>query len=356
VISSTLFLIAAGSGGHMLPAYTLAQQWKQTQQQSSVVFFTGTSPLERKLSANQPAVDHTYHVTLSKMSWWMLPVVAAQAAYLCMKSFFYIFKYRPAKIITTGGMHGLPICLAAWICRVPIELYELNVIPGKAVSALLPLATTVHHVFKATKQYCRWGWWSFASKCVLSDYPLRFTATDRIDNKGELIAVVNNQLRHHHDEPRFEQQRKTILIVGGSQGSTLLNRLMRSFVKKHAASIQNTIQIIHQTGALEENIWQSFYEQHHIPALTFGYDKRIHYYYQLADIVVCRAGAGTLFELAFFNRPSIVIPLIAHTTDHQVLNAQTMADEHPGIFTIIKQQIVAQDASVFFKILAEKIA
>ncbi|MBM3893170.1 UDP-N-acetylglucosamine--N-acetylmuramyl-(pentapeptide) pyrophosphoryl-undecaprenol N-acetylglucosamine transferase [Candidatus Dependentiae bacterium] len=338
-----LLAVAAGSGGHILPAITLAYEWKQEQANRRVVFITGNSALEHRIMKQPTAVDHALHLPLAKISlrrWYRLPLFCIQLAHLFLKSLFALWEHKPQRIISTGGIHAIPVCFAAWIMRIPIDVYELNVLPGKAVQILKYFATRLFCVFKETQSYL--------PKSTLISYPIRHEIKQAHIPLTDLLASINQQ---HREQPLwlpFEIQRKTIFILGGSQGSQLLNKLIKAFLAEHE-TFRQRIQVIHQTGAFEEMDWQHFYKHQQIPALTFSYDPLITRYYQCADLIICRAGAGTLFEIAYLQRPCIVIPLLAHTTDHQLYNARAMAEYHPTLFTVITQKEVAIHPEVLFK-------
>jgi UDP-N-acetylglucosamine--N-acetylmuramyl-(pentapeptide) pyrophosphoryl-undecaprenol N-acetylglucosamine transferase len=264
-----------------------------------------------------------------------------------IKTLIWLTRYKPTKVITTGGLLALPVGYAAWVLRYPLDLYELNVVPGRAVEALAPLATNIYAVFKATQQYL--------PSCKQIPYPLRFTEQDRVSDHTSLIQHLNDMLRvSQSNELLFDPSRKTLMILGGSQGSQLLNRLTRQFCMDHKHLLHN-LQVIHQTGAFEEHWWRDFYKSVNVPAYTFSYNQRINECYQLADLIVCRAGAGTLFETVFFNKPCIVIPLVADTTDHQVNNAQEIAGMHPDLVTVFQQESVMLGQHKLFAAIAERL-
>ena len=350
MILESIFVVAAGSGGHMLPAATLAKQWKDQHPQSSVIFITGTTPLEKRIVHEQPCVDHVKTIDLTKFStrqWYLLPLIIAQMAWGFIKALVWLTRYKPSKVITTGGLHALPVGYAAWVLRYPLKLYELNVIPGRAIEALAPVATTTYAVFKATQQYL--------PTCKPVPYPLRFTEQDKINDPTRLIQHLNDLLRvGQSNDLLFDPSRKTLMILGGSQGSQLLNRLTRQFCMDHKHLLHN-VQVIHQTGAFEEHWWKDFYKSVKVPAYTFSYNQRISECYQLADVIVCRAGAGTLFETVFFNRPCIVIPLVADTTDHQVNNAREIALMYPELITVFAQESVVAGQHKLFEAMAERL-
>jgi len=87
------------------------------------------------------------------------------------------------------------------------------------------------------------------------------------------------------------------------------------------------------------------------PAVLFSYDENIQNFYLLSDLVICRAGAGTLFELEFFQKRSIVVPLVADSTGHQVKNAQAMASEYPELFKLVYQDELVSNPEKFEKLI-----
>jgi len=346
----TLFIVAAGSGGHMLPALQCAQTWLATNSGSRVEFFTGTSALEQKIVADKPFITTVHTMALSKFSlrrWWLIPIIILQALWIFCRALYYTIRLKPDAVISTGGLHSVPVGIAARLARRRVEVYELNLVPGKAVMALMPFANVIHIVFPQTRAYCHWRWKDFSAKCHDAAYPIRFTQADRNLDKTAIVDTVNQTLRARGLEPSFTTDRKTLFVLGGSQGSVLLNTLTKKLIESQA-ELASKIQVIHQTGPFDETAWVGWYQQHQVPALTFSYDERINQFYVLADLIVCRAGAGTMFEIAFFERPCVVIPLVAATTGHQVHNALAMAELHPQLFHVLKQDDVMAKPELFF--------
>lgn len=350
MIDSTIFIVAAGSGGHILPALHIAEHYKKENSQCKVMFFTGTTALEKKIVEKQPAVSQTIHWSLGKFSlrrWWAIPFILLQACALMCKSIFYLMWHRPEKVVSTGGLLSVPLCMVAGVMGKDVEVYELNVIPGKAAKFLFPFATKIYHVFEQTRAHCRWSVINFASKCQLAPYPLRFREHDKHCDKNDVMARINTTLTQRNLSNHFQSTRKTLFVLGGSQGSRLLNTLIKNFLHLNQ-KYNGQLQIIHQIGSFEERSWEQWYEQQGIPALTFSYDSNIGSYYALADVIVCRAGAGTLFEIEFFGKHCIVVPLVASTTDHQVYNAHAMAQRSPNLFTVLEQDAVVHNQNLFF--------
>lgn len=344
-----LFIVAAGSGGHILPALVLGKQWieKQTDTAANVYFFTSTTTLDQKIACENPFLKEVIGCSLSKFSlkrWWAIPLICFQIAMIFCKTLVKISRHRPEKILSTGGLLSIPVCIAAFFCLVPVELYELNLVPGKATTVLLPFSTIVFTVFDKTKKLCVLLGKNFSQKCKKATYPLRFSVQDTIFDRDQIIQEINRSI----DATRqpFLHHRKTLFVIGGSQGSALLNKLVRqTCINKSLTGSQ--VQIIHQTGAADQIEWQTFYAQNNIAAHTFSFDSNIARFYQLADLVVARAGAGTLFEIEFFKKKCLVIPLVAKTTTHQVDNAVAMKKEHPTLFTMLLEESIKENQKLF---------
>ncbi len=133
--------------------------------------------------------------------------------------------------------------------------------------------------------------------------------------------------------------------MGGSQGSLFLNTCIKKWIQQ-AADTQD-IQFIHQIGHQDTFDWQTFYNNNNIAAYIFTFSNTIQDCYNAADVIICRAGAGTLFEIAFFNKPCITIPLETAYTDHQVTNACAFKKLYPTNVTILYQKEIINDTLLF---------
>ncbi len=311
--------VAARSGGHIIPCLTKLEQEKSDT--TEIFFFTSHKELDNNISEKFPWISQQVTLTLGNVPYrkpWFFPLFIWQFTRSFFTSFVIFIKKRPKKIISTGGYLSLPVCLAARCAFVPIELFELNVKPGRASRVLAPFAKKLSICFKETQKY-------LGSSCILEPYPLRFSPNQsNASNKAEAIKKLG-----------YDENKKTILILGGSQGSVFLNTLLCTTMQQ----VDRTqIQIIHQAGNNEIEQLKLFYAQMHIPAYVFEYEQDLVSYYQATDIVICRSGAGTLFETAFFKKPCITIPLEISGNSHQLDNAYAMQSMYPDSFTVLEQK------------------
>ncbi|MBY0353967.1 UDP-N-acetylglucosamine--N-acetylmuramyl-(pentapeptide) pyrophosphoryl-undecaprenol N-acetylglucosamine transferase, partial [Candidatus Babeliales bacterium] len=236
----TLCVVGGGSGGHVIPCLVLGKRWLEQCPQGSVVLLTNVTQQRQWFNDALSEMPHqnfsTISLSLGKRSGsgmtqlFKIPMLVGQLCASFIKSFMFLYKLKPEKVISTGGLVSLPVCLAAWLqCR-PIELYELNAEPGLAVKFLAPFATTIALPFASAHPSLP------AKKCQMHSYPLRYTPADRDDSLFDKNMLLQNL--------GFDAHRKTLLILGGSQGSVSLNKTLKDFFMGTDGA-KNSLQVIH---------------------------------------------------------------------------------------------------------------
>jgi len=319
----TVCFVAGKSGGHIIPALTLAQKLVEKDKNTHILFFSTDSPIDKKILQNNKIVHRHVALVLQNVPYKKLlrfPIFLAHMLYATIKSFFIFLKNRPEKVISMGGYVSFPICISAFLLRIPIELFELNAVPGKAVTYLAPIAIKIHTCFEAATAQLP------TKKCQIAEYPIRYP-------KDKAIIDKQSAYKTHGLLPN----KYTILVLGGSQGSVSINNIIKSLITT-SRYIAEQIQMIHQTGTNDTTDWNTFYKENNIHALSFTFKNDIQHYYHLADLVICRSGAGTLFETMFFNKTCITIPLETATTSHQTDNARALAKTHSQLVTMIQEK------------------
>ena len=330
---ATYCFVAGVSGGHILPALNLAHDLKQQDPNARIIMITTHGDLDTKLLQQQNNLEH-HALRLRAVpyrQWYTLPLFAYEAIASFIQSLRILYTAQPERVITTGSHIALPVCAAAWILRIPIELIALDVEPGKTLLALAPLATIVTTCFEQTKNYFP------KNQCVVRPYPL-----------SPYMRCLLSTREHIVSELTFDSTKKTLLIVGGSQGSVSLNNAIKALICAHP-DIAKTMQIIHQTGSFDTTNWPEFYAQHGITAHAFAYNSELVRYYAAADCIITRAGSGSLHEILHLKRPCIIIPLITHTTHHQRANAQAMRERHPDLVQVLEQEALRKNPDLLLQ-------
>lgn len=372
--NNLICLVAGQSAGHILPALTIAGQIKQAQPETQFLFFSNHTALDLKLLSHHPLINQHVPLHLPQIPYrapWRLPRFAWQLLKTLAQVYKLLKRTRPKQIISTGGLVSVPVGVLGWWLKIPVIVYELNLHPGKAVQFLARFATQIKVCFAQTMHDLPKG------KSELVDYPIRFTPQDYLLDHAQAFKLVQVELtipKRHCEEPWLRQGSagasqgdvpvrrsfqakdgaihlnensffKTILILGGSQGSRSLNELVMGYVSQLPAGCK--LQIIHQTGAQNCELLEQFYLLKQIPALVFSYRDNLMPYMICADLIICRAGAGTLAEVLPLHKPVIVIPLQTSYTSHQLENAQALAQTNSQLTVLIQSEIEATPQTLY---------
>lgn len=335
-MSKLFCLVAGGSGGHIIPGIMHISQTKKDDDE--VLFFSTRSSLDRAVHEKFP-FSCTYvrlpMIPLPGKKIWRYPLFFYRLATSFLSSVRILKRTRPESVTSMGGLVSLPVCLAAWWLGIPVTLFELNAVPGKAVRWLAPLAQRIYVCFNKA------GSIFDPAKVYQVDYPLRFNKEHKL-SKVQACKQIG-----------LDPSKKVVLILGGSQGSRAINNLMMMLLKKYP-DFMGQLAVIHQTGASQIagqtalDYYSQVYADNGIDGIYFDFVADLHPYYSAADVVICRAGAGTLFELEFFNKQSLLVPLELSAEGHQLENALAMIQKRADLFSLVRQPHCEDDIKVLY--------
>lgn len=333
----TIAFVAGRSGGHIIPAITLAQHIKANNPTANILFFTTAHPLDNAILKKQGGViDKHIALKLGNVPFFnifKILVFLLNFTRAFFKSLSALRTHTPEKVICMGGYISIPVCLAARALRIPVHLYDLDAKPGKATRFLAKYAQTIFVCFEQTKDYLP------KEKCTLAPYPIRFDQITKQLNRDTACIQLG-----------LNPSKKTIFINGGSQGSLFINNCIKEWLDLNP-HLYSLIQIIHQTGSADATNWHSLYTDLEIPAIVFAYKEDLAPCYAAADIIICRAGAGSLFETLFFGKPCLTIPLETSSTAHQKDNARALSKQYPELITMLTEQEIKHDNMMLFRVL-----
>lgn len=205
--------------------------------------------------------------------------------------------FRPDWVVGVGGYASGPVVLAAWALGYKTFLQEQNVFPGLSNRILGRFVDRAFISFAESAGYFP------AGKMVLTGNPVR----RRI--RAEKGAVAPHPF--------------TLLVFGGSQGAHRLNQVMGATLPL-LKDLREKIRIIHQTGEKDFREVRETYQREGFEAEVSSFIYDMDRVYGLADLVLCRAGATTLFELMALGKPAILVPYPYAANDHQTLNAESL--------------------------------
>lgn len=328
-MKNIICLVGGKSGGHILPLITLAQK----NNLKNILFFAANTPLDKQILQEQTFTIAPIFLSFDTGKKNIKNILKFTHAFFI--SLYLLFKHKPEKIISTGGAVSLPVCIAGFILFIPIELYELNAVPGKATNILSYFAKTIFICFSETKKF-------FSKKnCIVTQYPISYAADDLQFSKQNAKKDVG-----------LDPDLPVLLIIGGSQGSDFLNKLIINTIENIKKEV-GLFQIIHITGDKDQLTYTNVYTKQHITAIVLSYTSQMKQYYQSANIAISRGGAGTLAELSFFNIQSIIIPLQTNYTNHQVDNAYAAQKQYPELFHVHTQDNLETNPNLIIKTIKQ---
>ena len=299
------FAIAAGgTGGHLFPGLAVAEVLHSWGHQ--VLLLTSEKHIDAVATegrsefriARLPGIGLPRGVTLQTVKFF----ARFARGILHCRSLFADF--QPAAVLGMGGFTSIAPILAGRLRGLPVFVHESNAIPGKANRLNARIAG---------------GWLAGFEECALQIPSVPCTVTG--------TPVRGAFLQHPSKEEALRKfglfpDRKTVLVMGGSQGAAGVNLA----VMEAAANLASAgFQFLHITGAADEKAVAAFYQKAGIPAWTAAFHHAMQDAYSAADIAVARSGAASLTELSFFGLPSVLIPYPFAAEDHQTCNARVFS-------------------------------
>jgi len=308
-----LLVTGGGTGGHVNPAIAIANAVRDNTEGSEIAFVGTSKGIENKLVPKEGYKLH--HVEIQGLRR-KLTLSNLRTAYLFftspLKAKKLIREFKPDMVVGTGGYVCWPVVKAAASMGIPTALHESNAVPGVAVKMLEKHVDKVYTNFEETKKY------------------LKFP---------EKVVRVGNPIKKDFFEGSYAEARRKlgipdgtvfILSYGGSMGAERVNeevlKVMRDFSSK-----RDDVLHIHGTGSIEYEIAKKMYADYrlcdckNLEIREYIYDMPL--LMQAADIVIARAGAMTLSELAALKKTCILIPSPNVANNHQYKNAKVLADK-----------------------------
>lgn len=296
-MSRPIMIMAGGTGGHIFPGLAVASE---LQTRGHVVHWMGSSAgLEGRLvpEANLPL--HRLAVRGLRGKRGLARVMGPLRLAISMLQALWILKrVNPCVCVGFGGYPAGPGGAAARVLKIPLVIHEQNAIAGMTNRYLAKFATRVLTAFP-----------DVLPEGICVGNPIR----------AEIDQVGRKRIAEGHQASSTTR----ILVVGGSQGARALNHELPA--KFYQIAEQYGIEVTHQAGDQGVPAVSDAYEALSLDATVVAFISRMDQAYQEADIVVCRAGALTVSELASAAMPSVLIPFPHAVDDHQTKNGQQLA-------------------------------
>jgi len=311
-----VMIMAGGTGGHVYPALAVAEEL--IRRGVPVVWLGTKKGIEARL-VPEAGIEVDW-LSMSGLrgkgivSLLLAPLKIIKACYQAIK---ILHKRKPSVVLGMGGFVSAPGGLMAWLTRVPLLIHEQNAVPGMSNRLLSRLANTVMEAFPG----------SFKTSTMHVGNPVRDSIT----------ALSSPPQRNKNRKDDFR-----ILVFGGSLGAARLNEIVpqacAQILKSHA------LQIKHQAGPGNFDQTRSNYAHLDVKAEVLEYIDNMEAMYSWADLVICRAGAMTIAELASAGVASILVPYPFAVDDHQTFNAKYLSDS--GAAILLRQDDLNVDSLV----------
>ena len=320
-----VIVTGGGTSGHVNPALSIANTIKKNIPGSEIIFVGTKRGIENKLVPKDGY--KLYHVEVQGIKR-SLSLSNLKSLYLAavspIKAKNLIREFRPDIVIGTGGYVCWPVMKAAASMKIPTVLHESNSIPGVAIKMLAKYVDRIFVNFEAT----------------INKFPEEYRhKVMRVGNplRGEFLTLNYEDARQKLGiAGKYE---KFILSCGGSMGAEKINEavleLMKNYTSKHPEILH-----LHATGAIEYDASMQMYRNYSLD--KFDNIKIVEYIYDMplqmaaADLVINRAGAMTLSELAILKKSALLIPSPNVTDNHQYKNAHEL--ELAGAASLIEEK------------------
>lgn len=330
-----LIISGGGTGGHIFPAISIANKFKERYPASEILFVgaKGRMEMTRVPEAGYEIVGLWISglqrkLTLSNLLFPFKLVSSYFKAGKIVKAF------KPNAVIGTGGYASGPVMLAATRNKIPALIQEQNSYAGLTNKQLAAKAQRICVAYPDMEKYFP------KEKIVFTGNPVRQTILD-VDSKRDQ-AIMHFGL---------QSNKRTLLILGGSLGSRTLNESIVAGIDK---IIESQMQVIWQTGKIYfEEMRERLKEKDIRHIGIYGFIQDMDLAYAAADVVISRSGALAISELCLVQKPCILVPSPNVAEDHQTKNAMALVKENAAILikdSDAKENLVNESLKLVFDV------
>jgi UDP-N-acetylglucosamine--N-acetylmuramyl-(pentapeptide) pyrophosphoryl-undecaprenol N-acetylglucosamine transferase len=313
-----ILFTGGGTGGHVFPLVATIRELRRMYTRKDLEFYY-IGPKEDfgavMLSQEEVIIKRIVSGKIRRyFSFQNIIDVAFKIPFGILQSFFIMIAISPDLVVSKGGSGSIAVTISARLLKIPVFIHESDMVPGLSNQKTSKWAKRIFTSFEKTEFF------NPEATTVIGN-PIRKEILDGDKQKaGELFHLT-------FEKPIF-------LIIGGSQGAEAIN----DFVLRILPDLLKKYEIIHVTGQANLNEERAESEivadtnllKYYHP-IGFLSEDKISHAYKAADLIISRAGSGSIFEIAAVGKPSILVPLPSAAGDHQSINAYTYAKEGAAI-------------------------
>jgi len=292
-----MIIAGGGTGGHLFPGVAVAREVVKRREGAEVLFVTGRRAIESEILRRYGFQQTSIMVEgIKGRGWKKAAMVLFGLPWSVLQSIGIIRRFAPRVVLGMGGYSAGPVCVAAKVMGIPSAVHEQNSFPGLTNRLLCRFVDTVFISFEESREHFPSG------TIVLTGNPVR----------EELLATG--------ETPFEEEKRFTILVMGGSQGARAVNEAFMEALGVLMEEGRDPM-VVHQTGRVDYMQVLEGYRRRGLEGTVVPFIEDMAGAYRDADIIVSRAGATTVSELAALGKPSILVPYPYSANGHQETNA-----------------------------------
>ncbi|MDQ7076004.1 MAG: undecaprenyldiphospho-muramoylpentapeptide beta-N-acetylglucosaminyltransferase [Gammaproteobacteria bacterium] len=312
-----ILIMAGGTGGHVFPALAVALRLRE--QGQNIVWMGTHQGIEADVVPAAGIEMEWISVTglrgQGKLALLFAPFRLLKA---CWQAWRILRRRRPSVVLGMGGFVSGPGGLMSWMLRTPLLIHEQNAVVGLTNGLLARLATQTIEAFP--------GAFPRSHQALCLGNPLR----------AEVMGVPLPEVRFFGRDPSVRR----LLIVGGSQGALVFNRDLPELLAKVTLAAGCRLDVRHQSGVRGVEVAKQAYSTTDLAVTVVPFMDNMAEQYAWADLVICRAGAMTVAELAAVGVASVLVPLPSAVDDHQTLNAHYLSDAGAAL-RVAQQDLLA---------------
>jgi len=309
-----VIISGGGTGGHIFPAIAIANALKKLDPSTEILFVgaNGRMEMDKVPAAGYKIIglDIQGIQRNSIMKNLQVPVKLINSV---RKSLKIIKDFKPDAAVGVGGYASGPLLYAASIKGIPYLIQEQNSYAGITNKWLGKKASKICVAYDGMQQFFP------VNKLIKTGNPIRRESVDIAGKHLQALELL-----------KLENGKKTILVTGGSLGARTLNNSVLNGLDKIIAA---DVQLVWQTGKFYyKSIMEKLGEDYHPNIRIMEFVNRMDLAYAAADVIISRAGAGTIAELCVIKKPVILVPSPNVAEDHQTKNALALVHDNAAIF------------------------
>jgi UDP-N-acetylglucosamine--N-acetylmuramyl-(pentapeptide) pyrophosphoryl-undecaprenol N-acetylglucosamine transferase len=310
-----IIISGGGTGGHIFPALSIAGSIKDLCPEAEILFVgaEGKMEMERVPAAGYKIIGLPVAGLQRSLSPKNL-ALPAKIVRSVRKAGEIIKDFKPDVAVGVGGYASAPLLWSASHKGIPCLIQEQNSYAGLTNKILAKRAACICTAYEGMERFFP------ADRIILTGNPIR----------KEIAPATPQQREEGYRFYGLDPARKTLFVVGGSLGCGTLNRVMRQWVETRAASAD--YQVIWQCGKYYKSGIDEFMAGRNVPNLVYtDFIQRMDLAYAVADLLVSRAGAGTISELCVAGKATIFVPSPNVSEDHQTHNAMALVGKNAAL-------------------------